>query len=135
MTFIMLNPSTATGEVDDPTIRRCIGFARAWEKGGILVVNLFAFRTPSPKMLAQADSPVGPDNDRAIQEAASASDLIVAAWGIHGTRDGRDQAVHALLRKQSLPIYCLGLTASGNPRHPLLLKEETPLQLFHPEWR
>jgi len=82
--FVMLNPSTADAEVLDPTVRRCVGFARAWEFGSLEVVNLFAFRATDPRDLLLAAAPVGPDNDQAIVDAASAADRVVAAWGTRG---------------------------------------------------
>lgn len=119
--FVMLNPSTADGRADDPTIRRCIGFARRWGYGSLVVVNLFAYRTPSPAALARALSPVGPDNDRHLRAARSRSAAMVAAWGVHGALLGRDQAVMALLARGRKPLLCLGTTRDGHPRHPLYL--------------
>src|SRR5262245_19133112 len=71
--WVMLNPSTADAEQDDPTIRRCVGFARSWGAGGIIVVNLFAFRASDPKALLRAADPVGPDNDGHILKSVLAS--------------------------------------------------------------
>lgn len=80
LTFIMLNPSTADAEVDDPTIRRCMGFAERERAGGIIVVNLYGFRTTKPSDLFQATDPIGPGNDRALKRAARQAKSIVCAW-------------------------------------------------------
>jgi hypothetical protein len=113
--FVMLNPSTADGRNDDPTIRRCIGFAMSWGFGGVAVGNLFAFRTPSPGVLRQASQPVGRSNDRWLQRLAAESSRVIAAWGNHGSLMDRDEQVCALLG----PLYVLSLTQRGQPRHPL----------------
>src|SRR5581483_9586135 len=81
--FIMLNPSTADAETDDPTIRRCLGFAKAWGYGTLVVTNLFAYRATDPAELAKAGDPVGPDNDTRLWSEAQLSDLVVCAWGNH----------------------------------------------------
>ncbi len=121
VTFVMLNPSTADHRQDDPTIRRCIGFARDWGFGSLVVVNLFAFRTPSPARLARAPAPVGPDNDRALRRARGESALVVAAWGNHGRLRDRDREVRALLDDRAV---CLGMTKLGQPRHPLYVRRD-----------
>jgi hypothetical protein len=113
--FVMLNPSTADADKDDPTIRRCIGFARAWGYGGIEVVNLFAYRATLPRSLRAVDDPVGPENGRHIRRAVARADLVVLAWGAHARAS----------RLLSLPrARCLGLTRAGQPRHPLYLRRE-----------
>lgn len=119
VTWIMLNPSTADAAQDDPTIRRCCGFAEAWGLGGIYVVNLFAFRATEPKRLRTAPDPIGPENDSAIIGACMAGNLTVAAWGTMGELRGRGEQVLAMLRGQRLTAHHLGLTQGGHPRHPL----------------
>lgn len=119
MAFIMLNPSTADAERNDPTIRRCIGFARAWGYGGVHVVNLFAYRTPSPAVLRKAEDPIGLENDDYLREAATGAAFVVAAWGNHGAAGGRDAAVRGLLSSLGVAPRCLGITRAGQPRHPL----------------
>ena len=87
--FIMLNPSTADAQEDDPTIRRCIGFAKAWGYGGIVVTNLFAYRATNPKELKKVDKPFGEHNHLYQLEAAViSSELTVCAWGAHGLQEG-----------------------------------------------
>lgn len=123
--FIMLNPSVADADQDDPTIRRCMGFTRALGCGMLEVVNLFAFRTKSPEVLKQASAPVGPDNDRHIHEAALETQLtggfIVCAWGAHGKHLGRDRAVMRMLGAAGQETHSLDETKDGHPRHPLYL--------------
>jgi hypothetical protein len=131
--FIMLNPSTADATQDDPTIRRCIGFARAWGCGGIVVVNLFALRATDPRELYKHESPIGPENDSHIRAAVIECDPVVCAWGVCGTFRRRDEEVAALIRSSGLPWgKCLGVTRDGHPRHPLYVAGGTPLIDFRP---
>jgi hypothetical protein len=111
VTFVMLNPSTADARQDDPTIRRCIGFARGWGYGRLEVVNLFAYRASSPRELFTADDPIGSDNLRWLERVAGER---VAAWGNHGLRAPKEFAGMA-----SEGACCLGQTRLGQPRHPL----------------
>jgi hypothetical protein len=113
--FVMLNPSTADQRDDDPTIRRCIGLAARWGYAAVAVGNLFAFRTPSPRVLRRAAHPVGRANDRWLQRLAAESSRMIAAWGNDGTLLGRDVQVRSMLA----PLYALSLTRCGQPRHPL----------------
>lgn len=120
--FVMLNPSAADARRDDPTIRRCIAFAHAWGYGSLEVVNLFAYRTSRPATLQTVPDPIGPEADRYLLAAAYRAQLVVAAWGVHGSLRGRDQAA---LRLLAGPLHCLGTTRRGHPRHPLYLSRET----------
>ncbi len=122
--FVMLNPNRADEVSDDPTIRRCIGFAKFWGYGGLEVVNLFACRAKTPNLLKQVNDPIGKENDRAILNLANRVELIVVAWGNWGTLRGRDRTVIQLLNSHST-LYCLGTTKLGQPRHPLYLKSDT----------
>jgi hypothetical protein len=128
-TFIMLNPSTADGTLDDPTIRRCIGFAKAWRYGGMSVVNLFALRATDPRDLSRwsRDNSVGPLNDKFIDETIAATrGVIVAAWGAGGHLYGRAQEVVDRHRGR---LMRLGTpTLNGSPKHPLYLSARTMLQ-------
>ncbi len=115
--FIMLNPSTADAVTDDPTIRRCMGFAKSWGAGGIVVVNLFALRSTDPTVLHRDSfGAIGPHNDHHILRETEGRHII-AAWGVHGCVAGRDKAVMRILEGRS--VECLGLTKAGHPRHPL----------------
>jgi len=127
--FIMLNPSTADAFMVDPTIRRCISFARSWSAGGLLVLNLFALRSTDPSILRGHPDPVGPDNDRVIAAQLANADVlvgpVVCAWGTHGSLKGRDETVAALIRARGFRPLCLGTTKDGHPRHPLYVPAST----------
>jgi hypothetical protein len=127
--FILLNPSTADEERNDPTIRRCIGFARAWKFGSVEVVNLFAYRATGAKELLKIDDPVGEENNYYLIQAVERCSTVVVGWGIRGTLLGRDSQVLSLLagRKDK---FCLGITKDGQPRHPLYVKGDTILVPF-----
>jgi hypothetical protein len=128
---IGLNPSTADETLDDPTIRRCIGFARRWGYGRLTVANLFAFRTTDPGALRQAVDPVGPENDRHLLACATA-DTILAAWGGGGNLYGRGAAVCDLLQS---PLWlCLGRTSTGQPRHPLYIRSDRVPEPYGWSW-
>jgi len=126
--FIMLNPSTADGTRDDPTIRRCRRFAQTWGYGGVEIVNLFALRATHPRDLRRSDQPIGSANDGYVRAAVSEVARVVAAWGNHGGWMGRDRTV--LRQLVSTPLFCLGRTRSGQPYHPLYRRQDTPLQPF-----
>lgn len=124
--FVGLNPSTADETLDDPTIRRCIAFAKAWGYAGLCMTNLFAFRATQPEDMKAASDPVGPDNDLHLKALAEGAGVIVAAWGVHGTYRGRHNAVRAMLPE----LRCLALTKDGHPGHPLYLRKTlTPIPM------
>ncbi|MBY9079534.1 DUF1643 domain-containing protein [Paenibacillus sp. HN-1] len=123
--FIMLNPSTADENEDDPTICRCIGFAKKWGYGSLEVVNLFAYRATDPDELKVCNDPVGPENDVHIIEAIKRTGLVVAAWGVKGRLNRRDKSIMKLLSPVSL--NCLAVTKEGHPRHPLYVKSDRNL--------
>lgn len=125
--FIMLNPSTADATQDDPTIRRCIGFAKSWQMGALGVVNLFALRATDPAALRTAPDPVGPLNDDAIHDAIVSSRVVVAAWGAHAMAAERAAVVAEMAANASRPLCCLGTTKAGHPRHPLYLRRDATL--------
>jgi hypothetical protein len=129
VTFVMLNPSTADHERDDPTIRRCLDFARRWGCGSLRVVNLFALRSPDPAALRTAADAVGPENDGTILEACGAG-LTVAAWGAHPFAVRRVRRVLELLNGAGARLRCLGVTKEGHPRHPLYVKGDVTLIEF-----
>ena len=133
--WVMLNPSTADARDDDPTIRRCVGFARAWGYGAIEVVNLFALRATDPQQLAQHPDPVGPDNDLHLvgRDLLTVPVLTVCAWGAHHFAAERAAQVLARLREDGVTPHHLGLTANGSPRHPLYLPKTATPVAFAPE--
>lgn len=134
--FVMLNPSTADASVGDPTIRRCMQFARAWGWGRIEVVNVFAFRTAYPRALVRAHGDgvdvVGPSRDEGLVEAFDRARVVVAAWGANKLAHDHARGVLGLV-PPGLEITCLGRTQGGFPRHPLYLRADTPLSTFSME--
>lgn len=119
--FVMLNPSTATEVQNDPTVERCERRARTLGFGAFRVCNIFAWRDTDPRAMRAAADPVGAENDAAIAESCHWADQIVAAWGTHGAHLDRGPAVERLLRATGHPIYHLGLTKDGHPKHPLYI--------------
>lgn len=112
---IGLNPSTADSTIDDPTVRRCVGFAYSWGFARLVIVNLFAYRSRHPERLASVDDPIGPMNDRCLRRVVEIADLTLVAWGNRGGFLDRDRALLAWLPEP----HCLGVTSQGFPRHPL----------------
>ena len=129
----MLNPSIADKEQDDPTIRRCRRFAEREGAGGIVVVNLYAFRATDPRCLHKAGHPIGPDNHDHIRDvarrAAQSGQSVVCAWGMNDKAQG-GRAVLALLQREGATAMCLGRTATGHPRHPLLVRSDRLLMPY-----
>lgn len=132
--FVMLNPSTATEFQNDPTVERCERRARVLGFGAFRVTNIFAFRATDPKVMRAQGDPVGPGNDAAILASATewAPDAIVCAWGAHGAHMERGAAVARLLRQTGRPLLHLGLTAAGQPKHPLYISYERQPELWPP---
>ncbi|WP_371736966.1 DUF1643 domain-containing protein [Brevibacillus sp. HD1.4A] len=131
LTYIMLNPSTANENDDDPTIRRCLGFAKQWNYGSIEVVNLFAYRATDPSELLSCTDPIGYENNKYILEAIQRSSLIVLAWGTKGSLKERDKEVVRLLNNVRENVYCLSRTKEGHPKHPLYVRGDTkPIYYF-----
>lgn len=127
--WCMLNPSKADGKIDDPTIRKCVGFTAQWGYHRLVVVNMFAYRATDPRELKKAGHPSGPSNHMFIREHALKADLIVAAWGNHALKT-EVPVILELLRPggPSCALKCLGKTKSGQPRHPLMVGYSTPLE-------
>lgn len=134
--WIMLNPSTADAAQDDPTIRRCIAFSKAWGFGGLVVVNLFALRATDPRHLrlprnhSQSDylDVVGERNDEVLESETDSAAQVIAAWGNHGALYERCE--RALEIVGPLRLYHLGLTKQGQPRHPLYVKGDVKPELW-----
>ena len=131
--FVMLNPSTADAHLDDPTIRRCRGYATALECGSLEVVNLFAYRSTNPDVLAAMSrtQAIGSENDQHILAACSGSRIIICAWGNHGYLFGRAAEVLQLIRLHGAHPMALKINSkSGQPAHPLYLRADArPLAL------
>ncbi|MGO4907945.1 DUF1643 domain-containing protein [Pseudorhodobacter sp. W20_MBD10_FR17] len=119
--FVMLNPSTATEVQNDPTVERCERRARALGFGAFRVVNIFAFRATDPRVMRAQSDPVGMENDTAILTAAEWADRVICAWGSHGSYLDRGVAVERVLRGTGRPLFQLGLTKAGQPKHPLYI--------------
>lgn len=127
LTFVLLNPSTADDSQLDPTLRRCVAFAKREGFGGMMIANLYAFRSPSPKVMKAATDPVGPDNDLVL---AGITGTVVAGWGNHAHPSRVAQAV-ALLP----PLLALGVNGGGQPTHPLYVPGTAPLAPWAPRQR
>lgn len=124
--FCMLNPSIADATLDDPTIRRCRGFAERWGCNGLVVVNLYALRSTQPRLLRDHPDPVGPDNDQWIRAAARDCGNVVCAWGTNA-RAERVRHVVEIIRSAGASLLCIGTTKDGHPRHPLYARCDAPL--------
>jgi hypothetical protein len=124
--FVGLNPSTADEHHDDPTIRRCIGFAKKERAGGLIVANLFSLNATKPGDLFASQNPIGELTDSWLVAASRVASRTIACWGVHGSRLGRNASVLQFLGE----VFCLGTTAQGHPRHPLYLRKETPLRML-----
>jgi hypothetical protein len=124
--FIGLNPSMADCSMTDPTVRRCISYAKRWGYGALHMTNLFAWIDTDPAIMKRQASPVGSKNDATLQRVASQAGLVVAAWGRHGAHMGRGNAVKAMIPN----LHTLAVNKDGSPAHPLYLKGSlTPVPL------
>lgn len=141
--FVMLNPSTADGTHDDPTLRRCIGYGRAWGFDALEVVNLYAYRATDPRELLDPDTagdPIGPLNDEAVAFTIRRARLVVAGWGAGAAQVARRrpdlpdprQAVAGIAARYFAPLTALGVTRAGDPRHPLYLPADARPERWRP---
>jgi hypothetical protein len=132
--WVMLNPSTADAAANDPTIRKCVGFAERWGCASIHVVNLFALRATDPKRLGTHADPVGPWNDNELSVACWCARWgggpLIAAWGAHRhpLLEQRVRLVRELAARHCVQLQCLGRSRDGSPRHPLMLPYATSLE-------
>ena len=118
--FIGLNPSTADGTKDDPTSRVCINYAKRWGYGGVMMANLFAYRSTDKSVLRDVADPIGPDNDRHIARLIEEAGEVVCAWTDDGRYQGRDKEVFSTLKSPK----CLTQLKSGSPGHPLYKRRD-----------
>lgn len=116
--FIGLNPSTADAEADDNTSRVCINYAQRWGYGGLLLGNLFGFRSKDQSGLFRAKDPIGPESDGSLARLQAQAALVVCAWGASGRYLSRDGVVLAKLHNPQ----CLVRLKCGAPGHPLYKK-------------
>lgn len=132
--WVMLNPSTATAEEDDATIRKCQAFARQWGLDGIVVVNLFALRSTDPRALRRHPDPVGPSNDGIIRTMAAAPyvEVVVGGWGADPlvAETSRGRVVGDLVASAGRDLHCLRRTKTGEPGHPLYIPYTAGLQVW-----
>ncbi len=128
--LVMLNPSTADAEVDDPTIRSCVRLLDVLAYGSFEVVNLYGWRATDPKELAKVDARIGPDNDRIMEGAIHRCDITVCAWGAHRDAADRGRRVAEKIMAIRPAVFCFGKTKAGHPRHPLYIKTGTALEAF-----
>jgi hypothetical protein len=123
--IIGLNPSTADEEKNDPTIIRCINFAKNWGYGGVYMLNLFGFRATQPKNMFNAENPIGDENDKYIVKYSKICDKVICAWGNDGSYKNRNKEVLYKIENS----YYLKLNKTGEPAHPLYLKDDlTPIR-------
>lgn len=121
--FIMLNPSTADGKTDDPTIRRCVSYAKLWGYTKLIVTNLYAFRATSPKDMKSSDDPIGSENIKHICDNALQSDMVICAWGNNAELDYA-KTVLKYINHFNDNIKALRITKAGQPAHPLYLPKD-----------
>lgn len=130
LVWIMLNPSVADAHRSDPTLHRCLAHARRREAGGIVVANLFALISTNPARLTTHPDPVGPLNDLVLTTLLPPDPWLVMAWGAHPFAEQRAAAVAQLF--SGIPLWCLGTTQNGAPRHPGRLAYSTPMEPYIP---
>lgn len=135
MTFVMLNPSTADTNADDPTIRKCVGFAQRHGYSGIEVVNLFAYRATDPKELKAAGWQTGGDVNRrmltsVLVKSGMRAEHIVCAWGANARNRPEAQHFRDLARRLPVTLHALRTSADGTPHHPLMLPYDCKLEEF-----
>ncbi|MFM0126090.1 DUF1643 domain-containing protein [Paraburkholderia sp. RL18-101-BIB-B] len=129
--FVMLNPSTADARLDDPTIRRCRGFAKLWDCNGLAVANLYALRSADPAALWSHPDPVGPDNDDYLWNFARECGDVICAWGSNA-RPEHAARVASIMLDAGARLWCLDTTKDGSPRHPLYMRNDQPLIAWSP---
>ncbi len=127
--FLMLNPSTASQDQDDPTIRRCIGFAKKWGFNSLVITNIFALRSTNPAALFHVSDPIGKENDAHLFYWSIRAEKTVCAWGNHGLLKERGKIVKDGL-SLSAKLYYLEMTKEKQPKHPLYIAANQPLS----EW-
>jgi hypothetical protein len=134
MHWIMLNPSTADANTDDPTIRKCVGFARHHGCARITVHNLFAVRATDPREMLKHSDPVGPENwmhvEKMLKGASIANERVICAWGSHGKFMDQDETVMGWIENANIKPLCFGYCSNGTPRHPLMLAYSTPMAMY-----
>jgi len=129
LAFIMLNPSTADEVEDDPTIRRCVGYAEDWGFGELIVGNLYAYRTSDPEELNKIENPVGPKNNKYLENICDKADKVLVAWGANEAVGDREAEVAKSLDSE---LYALDTTKHGHPNHPLYQPKDVEPEIWEP---
>lgn len=130
---VLLNPSTADQDANDPTVARVVDFATRWGFGSLTVTNAFALRSTDPKALRRVTDPVGPHNDEAIREALQGCDGALLAWGNHAAQQERSTHLRQLVARAAPPkVWSLGLTKRREPKHPLYLPKTARRRPYNP---
>ena len=124
--FICCNPSAADARNDDPTLIKCVHYAKRWGYGGVSMANLFACRAAKPKDMLSSKDPIGVNNDKWLRELSNNADLVIAAWGNYGKHMDRSHQI----REDITDLHYLKLNASGEPSHPLYLKSNLKPKLL-----
>lgn len=124
--FIGLNPSTADETTNDPTVTRCINFAKDWGFGGMFMLNIFAYRATDPDEMKAVVSPIGKENDDVLIQYDKEAALTIACWGNHGSHMGRGKEVLGMISR----LYCLGWNKTLAPKHPLYLPSDTKPRMY-----
>ena len=138
LVWVMLNPSSAGAQSDDPTIRRCVGFTKSDRFGfqGMKVVNLFGLVATDPAELRLADDPVGPENHEYVERALHHGLTAVAAWGAAVDSTPRAQPEVEFFMEtahdKGVPVMCLGTTLRDHPKHPLYLPATRKFRSLRP---
>lgn len=131
--FIGLNPSTATEYQNDPTVARCINYAKAWGYDSMTMLNAFGYRSTDPKGLKSVADPNGKGNDRYILKECRTADFILLCWGTHAALNNRSEELLKKLRTLDKPLHCLKLTQAGLPSHPLYLRKDLKPIIYKPD--
>jgi len=133
MVWIMLNPSIANANQNDPTFSRCLHHSRQREAGGTVVVNLFALIATDHRKLINHPDAVGKFNDLVLTTLIPPNPWLVCAWGASKFAEPRAVAVTQLLA--NYPMWCLGTNENGSPKHPLYLPYNGRLEPYTPPQR
>jgi len=131
-TFIGLNPSIADEDINDHTVTRCANYAKDWGYGGMYMLNLFSFRATYPAVMKCCRDHSHSSNNLHILRIVFKCSKIICAWGNHGSFENRDQEILRLLRGYDL--YCLDISKTGQPKHPLYLKKDLVPKIYHNRW-
>lgn len=128
---VMVNPSTADASADDATIRKVKGFAARHDIGRVIVVNQLAWRATDINDVRKAVDPIGPENDKHIEQAVRDADIVIVAWGpvtkLPAYLRRRWLEVERIIRRHRTAVHCLGTAKCGHPRHPLMTPYDMPL--------